>query len=165
MVRVGAILALAAAVAVVLAALLRPSAPEVIAQVACDFAVEVDGVLRCDDEAPRDLAAVCGRAASGALHHGDAIASEVLCAEPAPGPGSPGWGRMRGEDLEALAIAVDLNRAGVEELESLPGIGPELARRIVEGRPYASVDELRRVPGIGPARLRAVRPRARVAGQ
>nr|WP_276600507.1 MULTISPECIES: helix-hairpin-helix domain-containing protein [unclassified Nannocystis] len=69
---------------------------------------------------------------------------------------------MRGEDLEALAIPVDLNYASAPELESLPGIGPELARRIVEGRPYATVDDLNRVRGIGPARLTAVRPRARV---
>lgn len=40
---------------------------------------------------------------------------------------------------------VDLNRAGPKELEALPGIGPALARRIVEARgarPFASSDEL-----------------------
>jgi competence protein ComEA len=50
---------------------------------------------------------------------------------------------------------VDVNRAGVAELEALPGVGPVLAQRIVEHReqhgPFAAVDELQDVPGIGPA--------------
>ena len=163
MVRVGAALALVAALAVVLAAWLRPAAPELPVRVACEFAVEVDGVLRCDDEAPRDVAAVCGEGSSGAaLRHGDAIVRASLCTGGSPRPDGPGWGRMRGEQLEALAIPVDLNRASASELESMPGIGPELARRIIEGRPYDSVEDLQRVRGIGPARLTAVRPRARV---
>lgn len=163
MVRVGAVVALVAAVAVAIAALLRPAAPELLVRVACAFAVEVDGALRCDDEAPRDLVALCDAGAPATpLRHGDAVERATVCAAASPAPGGPGWGRMRGEDLEALAIPVDLNHAGVEELQSLPGIGPELARRIVEGRPYAAVDELQRVHGIGPARLQAVRSRARV---
>jgi competence protein ComEA len=50
---------------------------------------------------------------------------------------------------------VDLNRAGVEELESLPGIGPARAHAIVEHReahgPFAEPGDLRAVPGIGEA--------------
>jgi competence protein ComEA len=50
---------------------------------------------------------------------------------------------------------VDLNAAGVAELDALPGIGPVLAQRIVEHRsregPFRSVEELDDVPGIGPA--------------
>ena len=36
-------------------------------------------------------------------------------------------------------------------------IGPVLARRIVEGRPYRSVEELRKVHGIGRKRLEGIR--------
>ncbi|MCY1053715.1 helix-hairpin-helix domain-containing protein [Nannocystis sp. SCPEA4] len=162
MVRVGAGLALIAALAVALAAWLRPAAPELLVRVACEFAVEVDGVLRCDDEAPRDVASVCGDGTSGPLSHGDAIVRASLCTGGSPRPGGLGWGRMRGDDLEALAVPVDLNRASASELESMPGIGPELARRIIEGRPYSTVDDLKRVRGIGPARLTAVRQRGRV---
>lgn len=123
----------------------------------CEFAVEVDGVLRCDAEAPRDLVALCGPSAPRvALRSGDALRRADACTV------SPVVGRMRGEDLDALAIPVDLNTASQAELESLPGIGPSLAQAIVEGRPYASVDALLDVPGIGPARLAAVRTRARV---
>lgn len=43
-----------------------------------------------------------------------------------------------------------LNTADADELARLPGIGPVLARRIVERRPFHSMEELARVPGIGP---------------
>jgi competence protein ComEA len=50
---------------------------------------------------------------------------------------------------------VDLNTAGVGELDALPGIGPVLAQRIVDHRStqgaFTSVDQLDDVPGIGPA--------------
>ncbi|MCS7216409.1 MAG: helix-hairpin-helix domain-containing protein [Candidatus Bipolaricaulota bacterium] len=52
---------------------------------------------------------------------------------------------------------LDLNRATAAELERLPGIGPVLARRIVEWRetygPFRSVQDLLKVPGIGPKTL------------
>ena len=44
------------------------------------------------------------------------------------------------------------------DLEALPGIGPVIARLIIEGRPYRSVDELDRVKGIGPKRIEKIRP-------
>jgi DNA uptake protein ComE-like DNA-binding protein len=52
---------------------------------------------------------------------------------------------------------VDLNSASATELESLPGIGPALARRIVAGRPYRSVDDLLRIKGIGEHRFAEIR--------
>jgi beta-lactamase superfamily II metal-dependent hydrolase len=53
---------------------------------------------------------------------------------------------------------LNVNTASQAELEALPGIGPVLARRIVEGRPYRSVEELERVEGIGKKRLGKIRP-------
>jgi competence protein ComEA len=56
---------------------------------------------------------------------------------------------------------LDLNRATMRELEALPGIGPTLARRIVEYREqhggFASVGQLRQVAGIGPKRYAALK--------
>ncbi|MCG6954768.1 MAG: helix-hairpin-helix domain-containing protein [Gemmatimonadetes bacterium] len=49
---------------------------------------------------------------------------------------------------------VDVNRADEAALQTLPGVGPALARRIVEARserPFSSLEELARVRGIGPA--------------
>ncbi len=59
--------------------------------------------------------------------------------------------------IESLEFLVDLNQATAEELSLLPGIGPQLAARIIERREkigaYRSAEELLQVPGIGPLRL------------
>jgi competence ComEA-like helix-hairpin-helix protein len=57
---------------------------------------------------------------------------------------------------------VDLNKAPVEKLETLPGIGPETAKAIVKGRPYGNLEELDRVKGIGPAMIEKLRERVKV---
>jgi competence protein ComEA len=59
---------------------------------------------------------------------------------------------------------VDLNRATQQELETLPGIGPSLARAIVAGRPYRKLADLDKVRGIGPARIAAIRDRVTIDG-
>jgi competence protein ComEA len=49
--------------------------------------------------------------------------------------------------------SLDVNRATPAELQSLPGVGPELAAAIVAKRseqPFGNVSELRAVPGVGP---------------
>jgi competence protein ComEA len=57
---------------------------------------------------------------------------------------------------------VHLNGAGVDDLDTLPGVGPALAERIAafgrENGGFRSVDDLLEVPGIGPGRLEAIRP-------
>ena len=56
---------------------------------------------------------------------------------------------------------VDLNRAGHEDLMSIPGVGEVLALRIVAHReahgPFMTLEDLLDVPGIGEGRLAAVR--------
>jgi len=78
------------------------------------------------------------------------------------------------EAVEALAAVeparfgrVDLNRADQGELESLPGIGPRLAARIIEDRerrgPFATIEDLDRVRGVGPHTIAGIRDAA-IAG-
>jgi competence protein ComEA len=49
---------------------------------------------------------------------------------------------------------IDINTAATFELESLPGIGPTTAQKIVEYRetngPFVSIEDIVNVPGIGP---------------
>lgn len=66
----------------------------------------------------------------------------------------------------APGAVVDLNSATVEQLDTLPGIGPVTASAIVAWRdangPFSSVDQLGDVDGIGPARLEKLRELVRV---
>jgi competence protein ComEA len=53
---------------------------------------------------------------------------------------------------------LDLNTASEQELQSIDGIGPVLAARIIAGRPYKTVDDLLKVKGIGRKNLEKFRP-------
>ncbi len=61
---------------------------------------------------------------------------------------------------------LNLNDASLEELESLPGIGPARARAILRWREergfFRELEELLEVPGIGPATIERLRPLAGV---
>jgi serine/threonine protein kinase len=61
-----------------------------------------------------------------------------------------------------LLRPLDINTATQEELRSLPGVGPAMARRIIEGRPCRSADDLLRIKGISPKRLQEIRALIRV---
>lgn len=64
---------------------------------------------------------------------------------------------------------LDLNTATAEELDTLPGIGEELARRIVEYReengPFGSVEEIMAVSGIGEKKFADLEGRIIVNGE
>ena len=63
----------------------------------------------------------------------------------------------------ALPAAVDVNTATVGQLETLPGVGPVMAKAIMEARPYNKFDDLGRVKGLGEAKLAALRGRVSFA--
>jgi competence protein ComEA len=58
---------------------------------------------------------------------------------------------------------IHVNSATAVQLESLPGVGPAIAARILKDRaahgPYGRPEDLLRVPGIGPATLKGIKSR------
>jgi competence protein ComEA len=76
-------------------------------------------------------------------------------AAPASSAAAPGSGA-------APAAPVNLNTATVEQLDTLDGVGPATAQKILEYRAqhggFGSVDDLAQVAGIGPKKLEALRP-------
>ena len=57
--------------------------------------------------------------------------------------------------------ALNVNEATAKQLESLPGIGKETAKRIVEFRkaegPFQRIDDLQKVKGIGKGKLAKIK--------
>jgi competence protein ComEA len=77
--------------------------------------------------------------------------------QPAAGAGPGGSG---------ASAPIDLNTATLAQLDTLPGVGPVLAQRILDWRTehgrFASVDQVAEVPGIGETRLSQLRDLVRV---
>ena len=69
----------------------------------------------------------------------------------------------------AAPALLDLNRASAVDLAGLPGVGPTLARRIIDERQgrggFRRVEELLEVRGIGPATLARIQPLTRVGSR
>ena len=97
------------------------------------------------------------------LHDGDRISIPVKVEETTT-EGSPaeasGAGTLTDEPQGAASPTsapewpVDINTATQSELESLPGIGPVLASRIIDYRaengPFSKIEDIQNVSGIGP---------------
>ena len=55
-------------------------------------------------------------------------------------------------EKQKLAFPININTANEKELDALPGIGPAIARRIVEYRssqPFMKIEDIMQVKGIG----------------
>lgn len=81
-------------------------------------------------------------------------------------PGGAAAGNGSGSAGGPATGLVNLNTADLDALDSLPGVGPVLAQRIVDWRTehgrFTSVEELGEVSGIGDKMLSELRPRVTV---
>jgi competence protein ComEA len=62
---------------------------------------------------------------------------------------------------QAQKTLIDLNAASQKDLESLKGIGPATAKKIIDGRPYKSVEELKKA-GVSEKTIESLKPLVKV---
>jgi competence protein ComEA len=90
------------------------------------------------------------------LEDGRQVLVPERAAPAAPGAGA-GAGAAAGADASAPGAPINLNTATLEQLDTLDGVGPGIAQRILDHREqhggFTSVEELGEVPGIGAKRL------------
>ncbi|MBI4400215.1 MAG: helix-hairpin-helix domain-containing protein [Nitrospirae bacterium] len=107
-----------------------------------------------DPDSPSQVPQAQAQPESSAIPEDESLSTETVSGEQSTRSQQPGRAR-------ALS-RLDLNRATVEQLQALPGIGEVLAQRIVERRQargsFRTVDELRDVKGIGAKKLERLRP-------
>ncbi len=81
----------------------------------------------------------------------------------APAGGGVGGGPAGPSGAAGGSAQVNINTADATALDTLPGVGPSTAAKIVADReangPFSSADDLGRVAGIGPKKLEELKPR------
>jgi competence protein ComEA len=147
----------------ILAGAPEPSTPALITVHVAGWVVRPGLVAVPEGARVADAVAAAGGFRPGAGLTGLNLAAPAVDGSPVeiPGPdeASPGAGASTTDGL------VDINRAGVDELEGLPGVGPVLAERIVAYRtehgPFGTIEDLLSVSGIGERKLESLRSHLR----
>ena len=133
-------------------------------------AVERPGLYRLDDgsridDAIRKAGGATARASLAAVNLAAPVADgqqiivprRISAAAVGAASGASAGGALAAGAGTAPVERVHLNSATLEQLDTLPGVGPVTAQNIIEYRTengaFGSIEELDAVPGIGPARL------------
>lgn len=131
-----------------------------------DGAVASPGVYVVEGELPRvnDAIVAAGGLGEGAdtsglnlaaaVADGDKVHVPLEGEEQPTAPSEPaGSSQASAQGVPASSGLVNINKAGVEELDALPGVGQSTAQAIVDDRDangaFASIEDLMRVSGIG----------------
>lgn len=141
----------------------EPTEPDVVI-VHVSGAVQRPGVVRLTKGARViDAVEAAGGASADAILSGVNLAAEVVDGSQirVPDAGAP----VSGESTVEEGVVV-VNQADAAALESLPGVGPVLAARILDHRdrhgPFATPEDLLDVSGIGESILARLRPHIRI---
>jgi comEA protein len=97
--------------------------------------------------------------------HDSTFAARAAAIDPDPVPeaGAPQLpSPSQGKGKAAPGGKVDLNKASAQELQSLPGVGPSTAARIISYRmtigPFERMEDLMDVPSIGKKKFEKIKP-------
>lgn len=143
--------------------------PVISSAVSSDLTVHVSGwvvspgvVVVAEGSIVAEAVAAAGGARSGALLDRINLSRPVEDGDliEVPGPESSGSDSVSGA-VGSVDGLVSINRATATELETLPGVGPVLAGRIVQHREdhghFETAEDLLDVTGIGEAKLASIR--------